>query len=621
MHHTSKLRQVALFFLFFLPLLSLALNALTWVKFGIDQPFFDDWRDYLYSRIGSFALKDLTVPANGTMSPVGFALDALALRLLSGNAIAYQLVSMLAVLGALLLLQWKLLLAALENRWHAALCFVFTLLMLQPESYWGGPNLAYHQALPLVFILWALWLAVISTGRDAWRLPSIFVLGLLAGMSYVSGAFGGLITGGILVALGCVLTSSATSVRPKPILRAGIALSLAGALTTAIQVRWAILGDKNTMAWQMGSPFRVDFWSFGLGNVGHSLLLSTKTPEISMAIALLLCGASLAGGVWLIQRCFDHNITENQLRIAVIYLPLAGLLGIYLLQIMVARTHFRPPEAQTAFEVFIWGFKRFHYFWITLFWPWLIAITIVVWRSHFSRVRVISSLGPWIVALLIAWIVGQGALRHQTYYRSIIKEREITAACLIQQLQRGEGLKCHEFAQLNMPDMTYAYQHARKSGASFVNRFPLLAVPLGSDEPAPWFRLSRDKQDVQTYDFSSGAPLSWQSEKSAVLIIPLSAKHSTQRCMVMDLRVRLTGPNQSPPPHAVFHPLQTQSVPVATTVGPVSQELTPNGERTFHFRVESEAGFSNHVLLASGVSARELNQSEAEVRCRLIKPH
>ena len=616
MQKSSRLRSVALFCLFFLPALSLTLNALTWLKFGIDQPFFDDWRDYQYGGIGSFALSDLMRPANGTMSPVGFTLDALALRFLGGNAIAYQLVSMLVVLGSLLLLQWKLLLAALENRWHAALCFVFTLLMLQPDSYWGGPNLAYHQALPLVFILWALWLAVVCVGRDHWRVPVVFLLGLLGGMSYVSGSFGALVAGGILVGVTLTSRSSLGSTRKQQWLRAGIALTLAGAVTTAVQLRWAVLGNKHTMSWPMGSPWHADFWWFGLGNVGQSLLLSTNTPTVSMTLVLLICGVSLASVIWLIKQCLNNQLTDNQWRMAAIYLPIAGLLGIYLLQIMVARTQFRPPDVQTATEVFLYGYKRFHYFWVTLFWPWLIAVIIVIWRSHFPRAQHISRWAPWIVALLVVWIIGQGALRHQTFYRSAIQERKLTAECLIQQLQRGEGLRCREFAGLGMPDMTNAYQHARKMGASFIQRFPLLAVPLGSDEPAPWFRLTRDKLQVQAYDVHSNETLSWQSDKTAALRIQIESKYPTQRCLVMDLRARLPL-SSSHLPQAVFHLLPT---PTPVTVSPVSQEQLHEGQRTLHFRIESEAGLSSTVLFTPGINAKELAQSEVEVRCRLIKP-
>ena len=95
-------------------------------------------------------LERLFQPINYTLSPVGLALDALAQRFLDGNSVAYQLFSMVIVLGALLWLQWRLLLRALADRGLAALCFSLALLMVQPGSYCGLEHLAYPHALPLV---------------------------------------------------------------------------------------------------------------------------------------------------------------------------------------------------------------------------------------------------------------------------------------------------------------------------------------------------------------------------------------------------------------------------------------------------------------------------------------
>ena len=82
-----------------LPLASLALTLLAWLRFGIDMPWYDDWRTYDGGWAGSLAPRHLFQAINYTLSPIGIALDALAQRLLDGNAIAYQFLSMLAVLG------------------------------------------------------------------------------------------------------------------------------------------------------------------------------------------------------------------------------------------------------------------------------------------------------------------------------------------------------------------------------------------------------------------------------------------------------------------------------------------------------------------------------------------
>ena len=119
----------------------------------IDLPFYDDWRAYIQGRAGLLDLGYLFTPENGTYYPVGKMLDAIAQRYLDGNSVAYQFLSMTIVLGSLLALQWRLLSFAMKDRLFAASAFSLTVFMLQPGSYWGHQNLAYHQAVPLLCLV------------------------------------------------------------------------------------------------------------------------------------------------------------------------------------------------------------------------------------------------------------------------------------------------------------------------------------------------------------------------------------------------------------------------------------------------------------------------------------
>jgi hypothetical protein len=162
---------------------------------ALDLPFVDDWRGYHSGRMHSLDFDYLFHPVNDTLTPVGFALDALAQRYLDGNSIAYQFLSMLVVLGGLLLLQWKLLLMTLNDRFFASICFSFTLLMLQPDSYWGQQNMAYHQALPILFLFCTFYILLHTSIKVYFRIPAITVFGILSGLSYISGAFATLVVG------------------------------------------------------------------------------------------------------------------------------------------------------------------------------------------------------------------------------------------------------------------------------------------------------------------------------------------------------------------------------------------------------------------------------------------
>lgn len=126
MHYPIK-RILTVFFIG-LPVLSLIISVLSWLRFGLDLPFVDDWRGYHSGRMHSLDFDYPFHPVNDTLTPVGFALDALAQRYLDGNSIAYQFLSMILVLGGLLLLQWKLLVMTLNDRFLVRLLFVFHLL-------------------------------------------------------------------------------------------------------------------------------------------------------------------------------------------------------------------------------------------------------------------------------------------------------------------------------------------------------------------------------------------------------------------------------------------------------------------------------------------------------------
>ena len=112
----------------FFPVLSLFLGGLAWLRYGIDIPWFDDWRGYMDGNIHSLSLDYLFRSVNDTLAPVGFALDALAQRYLGGNSIAYQFISMISVLGGLMWLQWRLLIQSLQDKLQASVCFLLVIL-------------------------------------------------------------------------------------------------------------------------------------------------------------------------------------------------------------------------------------------------------------------------------------------------------------------------------------------------------------------------------------------------------------------------------------------------------------------------------------------------------------
>ena len=604
------IRRVAVAVLVGLPVVSLALNALGWLRFGLDLPFYDDWRAYSTGQIDSLDPSYLFMGINDTMAPVGFALDAIAQRALDGNSVAYQLLSMTTVLGLLLLLQWKLLKAALGDTIQAGACFVFTLLMLQPGSYWGRENLAYHQALPLVFLLASLWLIVASPSNNRWRLPAIFGLGIVAGFTYISGAFGELAAGLGVMAM-AVLTLPAD--RRRRIVQGAAALASAGLVTSATQFKVGVMptmGAAHRGDARLALPYEPDFWLFYFGKIGRSLLLPEEHPVVSLALVLVACAGVLAIGFVLLRRV-RADPDGPGVRVAVVFSALAATVFVYLLLVAAGRTYLRGPEVKSALDVFVLGFSRFHFFWADLLWPWVIAAGIVLARRRRASQAPAMTVTAWLgCGAAVFLMVSAGALDHFEHHRMEASFRTATVTCLSAQLQKGEGIDCPEF---NMADLTPAYIYATRIGASFVRYFSLLPIEVGVNNPSPWFRLSRDRGHVETQNILPG-PAGLMATADAQFHLRVGRPDEMENCVMLDvaavvaaaqddsvqLYFRLRGQSE-------FTEKNSRLMPLKGQVGP----------QVFAFRVESETGFDDTLRLDPVNKPQGFSVSEVEVRCRL----
>ncbi|TWO67917.1 hypothetical protein FN976_25140 [Caenimonas sedimenti] len=457
-----------------LPAASLALALLAWLRFGIDMPWYDDWRTYDGGWAGSLAPRHLFQAINYTLSPIGIGLDALAQRLLDGNAIAYQFLSMLAVLGGLLLLQWNLLLAALGDRSKAALCFVFTLPMLQPGSYWGQENLAYHQALPLLFTGAALWLVLRGDLLARWRGPLLAALALLAGLSYISGAFGSLAAGAALLALAAIQPAG----QRRGLARDAAWFTAGALLATLAQFQFAFLSHQGTTAAvPLAMPWHGAFWWYALGKVARALMLPPDHAGLALGVTLAMLAVAVAAAAWLVQGARSGGHAPRQ-RVATVFLALAAMLAVYLGLVAAGRAHLRPGDVQAPLEVFRHAFPRFHFFWLTLLWPWL-AAAVLSWPRLPQRGRAVAAL------VFMGLAVTLGAFAHMPAQRERAEERAAALQCLRQELQKAVPVRCPGLLPPNRteaaPDALPAYTYATRIGSSFVRT---LAVEPASERAA-----------------------------------------------------------------------------------------------------------------------------------------
>lgn len=606
-----------------LPLLSLGFNVLSWLRYGLDLPFYDDWRGYASGDIHSLELSYLFRPVNSTLTPIGFGLDALAQRFLDGNPIPYQFLSMVGVLGGLLWMQWRLLTACIADRWVVASCFVWTLLMLQPGSYWGRENMAFHQALPLLCLLAALLISLRSGPVQPGRMLAVFVLGLLSGFSYISGAFAAAACGLAMV----LLAGLQAGVGRVALLKLGAALTSAGVFTSLVQLFVAVDPGRETanhLGIRLAMPWDHDFWWYILGKIGRALALAGWDSFAGMAASMLVVVVLFCLLLWGARR-FSSDTADlpgsgRPAAMVTVALSLSAAVAVYLCLVAAGRTFLRPAEVVTAVEVFKFGFYRFHFFWITLLWPWVLALGWlwlktagpVALRPHARRVMVVLGF----VGVFHAFY--SGAVSHAEAHRDEAHFRLPTIQCLSEQLQRGQGIECVEF---NMPDFSPAYNYGLQTGASFVRHFPILPIPFGADDPKPLFRLS-ENPGVLRYLNASNA--SKGKENAGIrlvalddpgLLIDVSAPAEMAGCARLDVAIELVAEQEEtaqlffiPRGGVAFDERHSQTRPV-----PAAQQKTPT---RINFTVTSSNGFESLLRVDPIRGAGQVEVGDLEIRCR-----
>ncbi len=592
--------------------------CIAWLTHGLDLPFFDDWRSYYWGTIDTLDSAVLFTPVNDTLTPVGFLLDSLAQRWLLGNSIAYQAITIMLVLGGLLWAQWRTVSVALGAGVLSAAVMVVALLMLQPGSYWGRENMAYHQALPALFL--ALALALMRCRyRAAVRVVLGVVLGLLAGLSYVSGAFAGLAAGLVLLLGGLVLRAkecdaAVTSNWP-------IALPLGWVIGTAVasslQMFKAVLprlrSDMADVGFPLAWPNEPEFWWYALGKVGRSLGLN---PASDAAWFVTLGGVALwilSLGV-LLFRCFvgKTKASPATIRVTVALLAWTAALAVYLAMISMARAHYRPDALLDARSVFQFGFERFHFFWVTMVWPWVIA-GIVVASGAVGRFVI-----PGLAMLGVVYLVfTQGLLDHQTRFSEELRFRLETVACLHAGLQHGGPVICTEAARPDYQDIRLAYLYARDINASFVRRYPIHPHNGVGFQGAMW-QQGVGQLSEPALSLLAGASSNWtwgvavQTERDANWEVAELSDPVSRDCRLMDVILELSA-GRADQAQLFFRPRHVPSYSEQHSA--VMKVQT--GRQVIRWRVESPVGFEPNIRVDPVASPQSITLHSMQIQCRL----
>lgn len=451
------------------PLLSLGGMFVLWLRYGLDLPYRDDWREYMRGQAASLDLAHLVKSDNDTITVATRILDSLAQRYLDGNSIAYQAISMLALLGGLLALQWTMLNRLLGDRLLVACAFTTTLLMLQPGSYWGLQNMAYIQGLPLLFILLALYWILFSNTRRGIKSGLVFLAGIASGLTYISGAFSVVAAAGALL-VGLLVRREARSRAFLPTL----SFLVAGVMTCAVQL-WVIVGVQKGQTHRADAPWALptdgDFWFYLLGKIGRAFMFPPAMPGLSLALTVLsVAAAAVIFCLVLFRRPHPSDReADPSTQGALMLLAILGAVGVYLFMVAAGRANLRSDAITEPLQVFRFGYERFHYFWVTLLFPWLVACLMLIARRRGTR----QTYAGWILlgVFVCAYSWSQGALDHNAYFKRVSERRvNLDLTCVRDSLMTKAQIHCPSMSAHR--DLTPAYRYAVANNASFVRYLP-----------------------------------------------------------------------------------------------------------------------------------------------------
>lgn len=458
-------QRILIYSYILIPIISLIVSLISWLRFGIDLPYWDDWRYYLQGTIGSFDIKYLFTSGNDTLAPVGLFLDSILYKYLDGNTIAYQFVTMISILGILLFLQWKLLSIALNNRLMTASSFSLSILMLQPDSYWGLQNIAYHQALPLIFVLTSIYVVINQKMKIKWLIPLLFMLGLLSGFSYTSGAFSILILGVLFLIFSYFIKKD-----ENIFLKAGgISLSLSGIITSIAQLWVIVIKQKGVhLPVPMALPNESEFWLFMLGKIARSIMLPIGKPLLSFIVTITILIVILFLVIWSFKLIKNYRTSlVSEIKTAHIFIALLCVIFVYLSLVSAGRTNLRSLEMNETLEIFTFGFYRFHFFWITLLWPWMAAIFFIVLKNLNPKLQ--NKFVIFSPMILIPIFISSGAFNHGVFYKETADIRVKGLECLKEGLENDTEMYCPSIFPTSLK---LAFENAKKLHASFIRIIP-----------------------------------------------------------------------------------------------------------------------------------------------------
>ncbi|MDR7281990.1 uncharacterized protein YegP (UPF0339 family) [Pseudomonas corrugata] len=599
------------FFLVLLPVISFVINLVSWMRFGVDVPLLDDMRQYASNGAGRMDWDYIMYPGNDTLYPIGLIFDALAFRLLDGNTVAYQTISMVLVLGGILLLQWCLLGVCTNRKIVKAVAFLFTIFMLQPDSYWGWQNMAFHQAIPVLCSLLIVFLVV---SKQDYRISAllIFLIAGVSGFTYTSGAFANL---SLLIGL-CVFCLFLKKNNSFRIRLGAVAMILPTLITVAAQL-WVLIwvqhGTHRPDA-PMAYPWESDFWYYLLGKIGRALMLPAQLPELSMSVSVFVLAVSSIIGVLAIVQARQTKAYSKTWNASIAYVCLFSVVLLYLFVVSAGRANLRPEFLTEPTDIFVFGYARFHFFWVCLLWPWVVAFVMEKWigsdRSEIGR----PELPLFVFLFLFFLVLNSKIMSHSEFYRETKDVRIGILSCLSNGVSRGISFECP--ALHPGLDMLKVYYKSSDMGASYTQMVQKRTIPLWSNDPPPQFRLTEDLDRVLFHNMArvdEGVKgVSLNTLVDPMLEIDAGDDIALNRCSVL----RVSGS------YHIEKQDFAQLFYLPTGIKSFSEQYSTGyqlaaGDGEFSFEIKSDVGFEGLLRFDPVVGSASITLKQLEVRCVL----
>jgi hypothetical protein len=453
------------------------------------------------------------------------------------------------------------------------------------------------------------------------RALALLLIGLVSGLSYTSGAFAIL-----ALAVVTLLYSKLVFGRFRsPTGALGLTLLAAGILTSLAQA-WVIFFYQEGVhvpGVALALPTELNFWLFLLGKIARSLMLPMNEAALSLKLTVAVVFITIVIiSMGLVRGQSGLKDTEPWVPLTYVAISLIGMVSAYLLLVSAGRTNLRPAHIDAPLEVFAFGFHRFHYFWVTLLWPWVVAMGLHLAKTalgvrHPVLYKSIAIIFP---LTFLTFFIEQGAFEHARFQENNSQTRLAGQRCLIQKLQSREQLICR---QLYPAPLDRAYKFAVEQGASFTRSIPVLPLPVlmtESKKPATaliWSALPQDIGSLKLMNLQvrqlTEESIQFDSSSDPMIFFETGRPQMMRACqkLLINFQISNVGTTQS----QVFYKVAPEQKFNRDRSSTITLSSLENGFGNVNLILQSKDGFSDQLRLDPVIGDQSFSLKSIVVEC------